>query len=909
MCRTDGRRVGVQLTGRREPLNFSRAGLALCFGLAVPGPTPLAPLAPEPLFGPASTVVILSGLPGDLEHERTYEAHVNRLLEVLAAPEARPRRVVLLADSLTRISPPAVLSLQTSAASRDAFLALGRQMASEAGPLVLLAWGHGGVQGATPVFHVRGPRITADDFAAFVASVGRRPVRCVLAFRGSGHFARALRAEGREIVSSENEVAFRDDPVAVELLLPILRERAGTDLAAVADRLGRAVGDWYAGQGLARTEEPTLWRAVADPIPLVPPSAPGLAVAERSADRAPAAEAPAIVPDPPSPDRPAAAWQDIRAVDPAAHAGAPAIVLRRMETYTLGQNPALTHEVDQYVQVLTADGLSQGDVDVVYSPPEERLTFLDCEVRSPDGRIERLEADGIRDAGPPSLPPGYRGPSRKLFSLPGVKPGAILRVHYRRQWARFPLPHALLDVPLAGAVPTLGATVEVRVPTGSAFHWSFRDAPRREPVAVPSTYGTSYLWKLDAAPAAQAEDLSPPDAGPRLLVSTFPDWPAFSAWYRRLILHADEITPEIEAEARRLASGLRSDLEKVRAVYHSVTRMRYVAVPLGVNSHRPHAAAHVLRNGYGDCKDKANLFNTLLRALGITADLVLVPRFTQAEEGLPGHAFNHAISRVRMGGQTLWVDTTDENCRLGLLPPGDPGRKVLVVDGEASRLDQLPVPEPGAHRLAITAAVQVDAAGQARGGLSLEASGYADYALRAAARDTAGVGTRPVLAQDYRPAGGVFSMASQAHSGATALEDDFRWRAEGSWSGLVSTLPEGRRLVRAPFWLPREWDAALHPRRSPLFLNQGYPLTLVQQISIGLPAGAGRVALPPRRARGTGPLRYRLEWKAGATVLEASLRVELTVAEIDAPGTAEFQAALSELLRAVAEGSTYEATT
>jgi len=130
----------------------------------------------------------------------------------------------------------------------------------------------------------------------------------------------------------------------------------------------------------------------------------------------------------------------------------------------------------------------------------------------------------------------------------------------------------------------------------------------------------------------------------------------------------------------------------VLALYNYVTRLRYVAVPLGVNSFRPHAAGNVLKNQFGDCKDKANLFNTLLHSLNIEAHLVLVPRFSQAHEAIPGLAFNHAISCVKLGAETLWADTTDDVCRFGLLPPGDPGRKVLVIDGQTSTLTQLPPP-------------------------------------------------------------------------------------------------------------------------------------------------------------------------------------------------------------------------
>src|SRR5205823_4575062 len=119
-------------------------------------------------------------------------------------------------------------------------------------------------------------------------------------------------------------------------------------------------------------------------------------------------------------------------------------------------------------------------------------------------------------------------------------------------------------------------------------------------------------------------------------------------------------TPEIKAQATALTREAKSDRERVAAICNYVTSLRYIAVPLGVNSVRPHAAANVLANQFGDCKDKANLFNTLLSALNIKAHLVLVPRFSQAYDSIPGLAFNHAISRVSLGDSTLWVDTTDD---------------------------------------------------------------------------------------------------------------------------------------------------------------------------------------------------------------------------------------------------------
>ena len=46
----------------------------------------------------------------------------------------------------------------------------------------------------------------------------------------------------------------------------------------------------------------------------------------------------------------------------------------------------------------------------------------------------------------------------------------------------------------------------------------------------------------------------------------------------------------------------------------------------------------------------------------------------------------------------------------------------------------------------------------------------------------------------------------------------------------------GGGLLRAPFWLPKEWDLALHRRKAGLYLNLGYPLTLEEEFEFTLPA-------------------------------------------------------------------------
>jgi transglutaminase-like putative cysteine protease len=856
----------------------SGAVLALVFAIGQEGASEGA----RPLLDTDGDLVVLTGLPGDVESEKAYQDQLRRLLQPLASPDRRPRRLVALVDAPEAAGLPAALGAEVRPATRASLLELAGRL-DRSRRLTVFVWGHGGHQGTQPVFHVRGPRVTPQDL---VTLAGDGPSDWVLYFRGSGAFARALRGAGRAILASEHETAFRSDPVGFPLLLDVLESDPDTSLESLAERLGSRTAAWYAERRLARQEEPTLRRGDGPPRLLAqetgvrPTDAPVTAATTRA----------------PSP-----AWKDVATVDAGRYPGADAVVLRSRTSYTLGDAPAVAVESDTFIQILSAEGKRHADFDVAYSPPFEELRFLDCEVLRPDGVVERLDASEIRDAGRGGLA-DYPGPARKLFSLPQATPGAILRVHVRREWKTFPLPHVFLEVPIGGGEPVLNATVEIRVPARSAFHHSFRHLTPRAPTVSETRYGRVYSWSFDDLPPVVDEPLTPPGLHPSLLISTFPDWAAFASWYAGLIREADRVTPEIAAKAAELTRAARTVREKVAAVYDYVTGLRYVALPLGVNSHRPHAAGSVLRNQYGDCKDKANLFNTLLRSLDIPADLVLVPRFTQADEATPGLAFNHAISRVRVGGETLWLDTTDDVARFGVLPPGDPGRKVLVVDG-GTTLTELPRPDPAAHTLTLRARLDPPGGddGALPAALELTATGHADYALRGAVRQAGG--SAPVLAEALAPSHGYFALTEQRSTPAGALDQAFTWRATGSLHGLVTPLPGEARLLRGAFWLPREWELALHPRRSPLFLNQGHPLRFRQEIDVRLPAEPD--SLPPPRRNDRPPLRWRLEWTKEAATVRGVLELELTTGEPTAEETRDFQSQLRGLIAALTAGPTY----
>ena len=858
------------------------------------------------LFPAQCTVLLLAGLAGDSESENAYHEQLKDWVELIQG-RAEPHHIILLCEHPESLGWPSAPQLELMPANRTNFIHLAGALTRTTNPVVVIAFGHGGRQGATPVFHVPGPRLTPGDFASFAAQLPQS--RWILWFRGSGAFARALASESRQILSSECDTAFSSDPVGMALLLRLAQANPAVSFPEVATKAGQAIASWYSSRNLARTEEPTFWDSDQKPKLLAPAdtkagestqaAAPGPEEGAQNSERHTENTSGARG------ERPAA-WKEITPVRSQEYPESDGIVLRRKLRCVIGDKPAVATDQEEYIQILSAEGKSLGDFDVAYSPPEEELEFLACEVLRPDGQVVQLDPEAI---GSNQEPPAgeYQTARRRFFSLPDVVPGAVLHVHYRTQWKEFPLPHVAMALPIDLDLPVLDSTIQVSLPNQTPFHFLFDGLSAADPVISRTDYSTSYTWHFEKQAEHRREVLSSPGQAPRLLFSTFAGWQAFAEWYERISRLADEATPEIVAKAQELTRSSKSDRDKVAAIYNYVSSLRYVAIPLGVNSLRPHAAANVLQHQFGDCKDKANLLNALLRASNLQAQLVLVPRFSQAYDVVPGIGFNHAISRVNLNGEALWIDSTDDICRFGLLPPGDPGRHVLVIDGRATALTQLPEPDPQQHHLRIAGELQAaEAAETWAGTLTAQAHGYPDYELREVARETKEHHrAAPLLAARFRPVNGSFALESQTASSVSAMTEDFAWHAQGSFVGL-SSLASGESLLRAPVWLPREWDAALHRRLSPLFLNQGYPLTLDEQFTMILSPSSSTRELPRAQESKEGPLRWSVEWtKVSDGKLVSHVQAQLVRGELSLAETTAFQQQLRSLMIALSANATF----
>lgn len=169
----------------------------------------------------------------------------------------------------------------------------------------------------------------------------------------------------------------------------------------------------------------------------------------------------------------------------------------------------------------------------------------------------------------------------------------------------------------------------------------------------------------------------------RIVITSLHSWEDFLAWCRRMMDRAMVLDDAAKAKTAQLLQGAVSDRQKVQRIYDCLNSLRYVTTPLGAAAFRPQTAGMMLRNGFGDCKDKASALAAMCAYAGIRAERVLVNRGGVADPNFPSWQFNHMINYIP--SLDLWLDATDGLSPFGELPPGDHGIFGFSLDADGVR--------------------------------------------------------------------------------------------------------------------------------------------------------------------------------------------------------------------------------
>ncbi|HEX3772371.1 MAG TPA: transglutaminase family protein, partial [Polyangiaceae bacterium] len=295
---------------------------------------------------------------------------------------------------------------------------------------------------------------------------------------------------------------------------------------------------------------------------------------------------------------------------------------------------------------------------------------------------------------------------------PELAPGDVVEVAFR-SWTAGPVggrgdpPFYRLDYAGSQSThPVLYNEVVVESPRERPIYVDVVNgkADRREERDDGPAHVVRLVW--DKPVNVPDEPLAPPlsEIIPTLVLSTFKDWEAFRAWYGEAVHGFTEPDAQVRELAAKLTAGKTTREARLQALFDFVADdIRYVNYVSG-EWWLPNRPQQLLARREGDCDDKALLLITLLKAVGIDAQEVMVqtrltgqPSVVRAR-GAAIPLFDHGIAFLpgAPGQPGTYLDATSPQSRLGPLPSMDARAVALRMDGPAE-IVELPSSTPEDH--------------------------------------------------------------------------------------------------------------------------------------------------------------------------------------------------------------------
>ncbi len=144
-------------------------------------------------------------------------------------------------------------------------------------------------------------------------------------------------------------------------------------------------------------------------------------------------------------------------------------------------------------------------------------------------------------------------------------------------------------------------------------------------------------------------------------LSSIKTWKEVNNWAQSVFALKNE--PDLNVVFKEIFTGKETMDDKINKIINYVQDdIRYMGIETGIGSIKPFAPDQVVKQRFGDCKDKSLLLVTLLKKIGVNkAYPALVNTYMKQniDSFFPSNEiFNHCIVKFEYNDTTYWVDPT-----------------------------------------------------------------------------------------------------------------------------------------------------------------------------------------------------------------------------------------------------------
>ena len=594
-----------------------------------------------------------------------------------------------------------------------------------------------------------------------------------------------------------------------------------------------------------------------------------------------------------------------------AYPNSDAVIMLDKGVVSVKKNANKSVTVSTRVKVFNKEGRQKfGEVKIPYIAGSGQPKLHYIRTITPEGKVLKPDKDAIRDVTPAKLQnyPMYSDVKNKVISMPGLTNGAIIDYSYtltpERSFLKEDFSSNWL---LRSKQPVMNSHYQITYPADMGVEWTSFGADLSPSVNEEDGRKT-LTWENSDLPKITEQPGMPPVSriSDRILVTSVDSWEYYASEFWELAKGRAKANAAIRKKARELTKGLKTEEEKVQAIYNYVaTKIRYVAIELGRGKIQPHKASEVFRNKYGDCKDKATLMVSMLDVVGIEAHPVLIlsglNAKTDFEEPPPAKGMNHAIVAVETDEGLDLMDPTCDVCPYDYLPDNDRGKKALAIvpkDGEVKKIVETDRFDPADSKVNVSQKVTIDKKGNLDTSIEISHTGYNSYSLKSFLESYSKVRRKQV----YR------GVLSQLESGAiledfetSNLEDvDRRLKLKLAYKkdGFADSLGDSLIFQTPPTLripLDRNFDRAVsltaEERKYPVQL---VPATFVQQTEISVPQES-KVVLPEEVSVETRWASYESSYSQSNGKVVVTRKFTKKASEVPVEGYGEFQNLINQM--------------
>ncbi|MBA2340557.1 MAG: DUF3857 domain-containing transglutaminase family protein [Pyrinomonadaceae bacterium] len=433
----------------------------------------------------------------------------------------------------------------------------------------------------------------------------------------------------------------------------------------------------------------------------------------------------------------------------------PGVVLYDEERISIGADGRIMRTVQYAVRILNRNGRNAARAIEHYETDSSKVREMRAWLIRSTGEIKRFGKDETSDVAVGGNDLYVESRARMISGVDQSDAGSVFgyeaTTEEKSYFAQIEYGFQARSA-FDGRLPVLVSRLVLTLPAG----WTASSITFNHSNIEPSISGSTYTWELRNLAPIDPEPASPEvtNIAPRLAINyssssaasagsrSFFKWTDVSRWYTELSDAQAAPNAAITAKARELTASARTEFEKIAAIGRYVQNLQYVSIQIGIGRFQPHTASEVFARSYGDCKDKAILMRSMLKAINLESYPVLIfsgdPAYVREEWASPTQ-FNHCIIAVKVSNETkaatvvqhatlgrlLIFDATDDNTPVGDLPSHEQNSFALIAAGDTGALLRMPQISPDDNHQERNIEVQLAADGSITAQVSERSTGQA----------------------------------------------------------------------------------------------------------------------------------------------------------------------------------------